>query len=240
MASAAISAGQRSETGVPAMATHPDLRPAGIAGLLAGVGLLGEFVLFGMTGLGQTTLDQAATALPFLRDQGDTLRAAVLVGAANNVLVVLLYWGLATRVRIHAPTLAAAGLLLGLVAVGADGLVALSYWRAPAFVDLATAEPAIAPPAWQAFQAVVSAARDVANVFVGSALIAFGIAGIWKRALSRPLSVAALLTGIGAVAGPLGIGAAYLVSLVLAIVFRFWAGIELFRTGASPAGEEAA
>ena len=29
------------------------------------------------------------------------LRAAVLVGAANKVLVVLLYWGLAQRIRLR-------------------------------------------------------------------------------------------------------------------------------------------
>jgi hypothetical protein len=210
-----------------------DLRVAGIAGLLAGLGLLAEFVLFGISGLGATTLDETSTAIPFLQQQGDVLRAAVLAGAANNILVVLLYWGLAQRIRLQAPTLAAAALLWGMVAVVADGLVALSYWRAPTFVAFAGGDPAVVAPAWRAFQATVSAERDVANVFVGFALIAIAIAALWRRSVSRPLGAVALLTGAGAIAGPLGVGAAYLISLLLAIVFRLWAGIELFRTGRS-------
>jgi hypothetical protein len=210
-----------------------DLRAAGIAGVLAGVGLLGEFIFFGATGMGATTLDEASTAIPFLREQGATLRMAVLVGAANNLLVVLLYWGIAQRIRGLAPTLAAATLLFGVVAVMADGLIALSYWRAPAFVSLAAGDPAVVNPAWQAYQGIVSAARDVANVFVGSALVAAGIAA-WWGAMSKPLGALALVTGIVALAGPLGFGFAYLISLVLAIVFRLWAGIDLYRAGRSP------
>jgi len=209
----------------------PNLRNAGLAGILAGVGLIGEFALFSASGQQTTTLDHAATALPFLRDHGGLIRAATLVGAANDALAVVLYAGLAARIWASAPTLAAAALYLGVVAVVGDGLVALSYWVGiPGFVDLAAGSSATAAPAWEGFQATVSGYRGLADLFVGLALAALGVAGVWKRSLSMPLSVIALLTGLAAIAAPLGVGAAYLASLVLAIVFRLWAGVELVRT----------
>jgi hypothetical protein len=211
-----------------------NLRAAGLVGILAGIGLAGEFVLFSASGMQTTTLDHAASALPFLRDHGGLIRAATLVGATNDALAMVLYAGLAARLWPNAPTLAAAALYLGIVAVAGDGLVALSYWQGvPGFVDLAAKDPATAAPAWEAFQAMVSSYRGVANFFVGFALLAIGSAGIWRRSLSRPLSVIALATGAFAIAAPLGLGVAYLVALLLAIVFRLWAGVELFR---GPAG----
>jgi hypothetical protein len=211
-------------------ALAPSVRNAGIAGILAGVGLIGEFALFSASGMQATTLDHAATALPFLRDHGELIRAATLVGAANDALAVILYAGLAARIRATAPTLAAAVLYLGVVAVVGDGLVALSYWQGiPGFVDLAGRGGATAAPAWEAFETMVSGFRGLADLFVGLALVALGAAGVAKRSLSWPLSAIALLTGVAAIGAPLGVGAAYLISLLLAIVFRLWAGVELFR-----------
>lgn len=211
----------------------PNLRNAGIAGILAGVGLIGEFALFSASGMQPNTLDHAATALPFLRDHGGFIRAATLVGALNDALAVILYAGLAAMIRPQTPTLAAAALYLGVVAVAGDGLVALSYWQGvPGFVDLAAQNGATAAPAWEAFQAMVSSYRSLANLFVGLVLLAIGSAGLWKRSLSWPISAIALLTGAAAIAAPLGVGAAYLLSLLLAIVFRLWASVELLRSPA--------
>lgn len=208
----------------------PNLRYAGLAGILAGIGLIGEFALFSASGMQTTTLDHAATALPFLRDHGGFIRAATLAGAVNDALAVVLYAGLAARIRASTPTLAAAALYLGVVAVVGDGLVALSYWQGiPGFVDLAALSGATAAPAWEGFQAVVGGYRSLADFFVGLALVALGAAGVFKRSLSMPLSAIALLAGVAALAAPLGVGAAYLVSLLLAIVFRLWAGFELAR-----------
>ncbi len=49
---------------------HPNIRATGIAGILAGLALTGEFVFFGASGFAQDTFNDPSTALGFLRDHG--------------------------------------------------------------------------------------------------------------------------------------------------------------------------
>ena len=74
---------------------YPNVRAAGIAGILAGVALAGEFVFFGLSSFNQSTFNDPSTALPFLRDHGVYVRVAVLFGATGIVLTLVFLAGLA-------------------------------------------------------------------------------------------------------------------------------------------------
>src|ERR1700704_2260592 len=90
-------------------------RTVGIAGILAGVGLAAEFLFFSLSGFSQTTFNDPATAMTFLRDHGAFVRIAVLFGASGVVVTLLFLAGLADRLKAKTPTLAAAILLFGIV-----------------------------------------------------------------------------------------------------------------------------
>ena len=66
----------------PSSASHCARRR--LAGVLAGVGLIGEFVLFTISGNQPTTLQHASTALQFLQEHGITIRAAALMCGLLN------------------------------------------------------------------------------------------------------------------------------------------------------------
>ena len=64
------------------MLHEPRPQIAGIARILTGVALAGEFIFFMASGLTSETFNDPASALAFLRDRGMYLRLAVLFGAA--------------------------------------------------------------------------------------------------------------------------------------------------------------
>src|SRR5262249_48388232 len=68
-------------------------RSAGIAGVLAGIALAGEFTLFMISGFTPQTFSDAAHALPFLQDHGAYLRAAAVFGAVGVALTTLFLVG---------------------------------------------------------------------------------------------------------------------------------------------------
>jgi hypothetical protein len=67
----------------------PRPRFAGLSGILAGVGLAMEGMLWATSGWTAETFGDGATALAFLQDNGTHLRAAVFAGAINLVLVTV-------------------------------------------------------------------------------------------------------------------------------------------------------
>src|SRR5262245_56468239 len=210
----------------------PTTRVAGIAGVLAALALAGEFVFFSLSGFQQSTFSDPGAAMAFLRDHGTAVRIAVAFGAAGVALTLIFLTGLAERLRAGTPALALATLYFGVVGNVGDGLVALSFWIGiPMFVSLAGTAAATAQSAWPAFTAVTGGYQGFGNLFLGLSLITTGWATLSRRALPRPLGAIALVAGVAAVASVFVANAqiGFVLALALVIVFRAWAGIELYR-----------
>jgi hypothetical protein len=216
-------------------------RSVGIAGVLAGIALTGEFTLFMVSGFTPQTFSDAAQALPFLQDHGAYLRAAAVFGAVGVALTTLFLVGLAARLQARSPMRSAATLYLGLLGNVGDGLVAFSFWFGiPVFVALAARDEAAAANSWGAFIALTNGFGGLGNFLLGLSLLAAGWAILVRRALPAGLGWISVIAGIAtvirvfAVNTPLDAlaGAAFFLSLLLTIVFRLWAGIALWRQGA--------
>jgi hypothetical protein len=216
-------------------------KAAGWAGVLAGVGLAVEGALWTASGWTPDTFADPVGALRFLHDSGDTLRWAVLAGFVNLAFAALFLAGLADRLRARTPTRSAATLWFGMIGIGAHLLVPLAYWYGvPAFRDAA---PDAALGSWTGFGALVASAGGAGSLFLGLSMAAAGWAALSRKALAAaPVALgwvgliggaAALLT-VFAPDTPLSglASAAYLPSLLLAIVFRIWAGIALICSAA--------
>jgi hypothetical protein len=214
-------------------------RAAGIAGILAALALAGEFLFFSLSGFQQASFSDPASAIAFLRDHGGLVRVAVVFGAAGVALTLLFLSGLAERLRSRAPLSSAATLYFGIVGNVGDGLVALSFWIGiPIFVSLSGHEPAAAQSAWPAFTALTGGYQGFGNLFAGLSLLATGWAAVSQGALPRVLGAIALVAGVSAMASVLIANAqiAFVLALLLVIVFRVWAGMELYRGERTPAG----
>jgi hypothetical protein len=219
--------------------TQLNPRLTGWSGVLAGIGLLVEWVLWTASGWKPDTFDDPATALAFLDEEGTTLRWAVLSGFTNLVFLVIFLAGLAANLRARTPTLAAATLLFGMIGSATHVLVPMAHWYGvPAFLDAMERDRQAAEIAWSAF---VTVAHDTAggagSLFLGLAMLTAGCAIIARQALAVLVGWLGLLAGLATVVTvfhpdtPLTAvaGAMYLPSLILAILFRIAAGLALIR-----------
>jgi len=212
-------------------------RAAGIAGILAGVGLTGEFLFFSLSGFSQSSFSDPATAITFLRDHGVLVRTAVLFGASGIVVTLVFLAGLADRLKAQTPTLAAATLIFGIVGNVGDGLVALSFWTGiPAYLALAGHDLVSAQNSWSAFATVTSGYQAFGNLFLGLSALVAGLAIVIRRELPMVLGAIGVVVGVAAIASVLGVNTpisffGFAIAILLVIVFRVWAGIELLRVG---------
>lgn len=228
---------------------HARANVAGLAGVLAGIGLIVEAALFMTSGWTPDVFIDPAAAMAFLEERGAHLRSAAFAGFANLALTVIFIAGLASALRAHAPTRAAATLYLGLVGLTAHGLVPLGLWLGtPLFVTHSASDPATAAGAWAGFHAFLEAAGGLGYLFVGLSLIAAGAAILSHERFSSALGWVAILTGVASGAGvlladtpldPLA-GALYLPGLMLVIAFRIWGGSALWRSSPHTNQEQAA
>lgn len=226
------------------------VRFGGLAGIGAGIALVGEFGLFMLSGFSPDTLADPEGTVAFLRERGGYLRAAVLVGSLGAALTTLFVIGLATRLREAAPTRAAATMYLGVMGGVGHGLVALSFWAGiPLLIGQADRDPAQAAAAVSGLAVITSGAGAFGNLFLALSMTAAG----WAMASTRVLSTAAGWVGLAAAAFTLAriVGVdtavafvAFLPSLVGAAIFRLWGGISLASSAstyvdptADPAGE---
>ncbi len=209
-------------------------RGLAIAGILAGVALIGEFVFFGASGFPGTGFNDPSVALPYLDQGGFPLRIAVLFGVAGVALWTAFAIGLAARLRSRTPARALASLYLTVLGNVGDGLVAMTFFvGSTIFSQLASGNMAAATSAWPAFAAMTAGFQAFGNLFLGLSLLVAGSA-IWSsNVLSRWLGALGVIAGIVTLTGVLAVAAAYLVSLLLAVVFRLWAGIALLRSNAA-------
>lgn len=212
-------------------------RAAGVAGILAGVGLAVEFAFWTASGWTPRTWSDPAGALAFLDEHGDVLRAGVFAGVANLAFVALLLVGLARRLRDRSPTLGPATLHFGVIGIGGHALVPIALWLG--IPMLLTMPDATARSGWVGFAMLLTAAGGVGSLFLGLSMLAAGLAAIRGDALPSWLGWVAILAGttsaltVLTAATPLGVlaGSLYLPSLLLAITFRVAAGIHLVRSG---------
>lgn len=135
-------------------------------------------------------------------------------------------------------------LYFGIIGIAGHSLVPLGLWLGvPTFVDLAASDPGAAAAAWSGYAGFQAAAGAVGALFLGLSTLAAGSAIISQRGWPVLLGWLGVLTGAAsaltvlAAETPLSAlaAAAYLPSLTLAIVFRIWAGIALWRGDAQPA-----
>ena len=219
--------------------TFLNSRAVGIAGILAGVGLALEFVFFSISGFGQSTFGDPATAMTFLRDHGSFVRIAVLFGAFGIVVTLIFLVGLADKLKGRTPTLAAAVLLFGIIGNVGDGLVALSFWTGiPTYVSLLAHNLSAAESSWPAFTTLTSGYQAFGNLFLGLSVLAAGWAILSRRQLPLALGVIAMVAGVAALIsalgsdGPLGFFG-FATSILMVIVFRIWTGIALLRSSST-------
>ena len=205
-------------------------RGLALAGILAGLALIGEFVFFGMSGFPATGFSDPAVALPYLDQGGMLLRIAVLFGASGVALWTAFAIGLASRLRERTPARALASLYLTILGNVGDGLVALTFFvGSTMFSQLAASNHGAAAASWPAFAAVTSGFQYFGNTFLGLSLLTAGSA-IWSgHALNRWLGAFGILCGIVTLIGVFAIPGAYLGALLLVVIFRLWAGIALLR-----------
>ncbi len=216
---------------IMSISTLSTSRGLAVTGILSGLGILGEFTFFTLSGFPAAGFSDPTIALPYLERGGSLLRVAVLFGAANIALWTAFSVALAARLGERTPALAAATLLLTVIGNSGDGLVALSFYRAVStFTDVAVRDQAAAASAWTAFAAVTAGYQAFANFFLGLSLLSAGWAIVSVGALSRGLGVLAALAGAVTLASVLGLDAAYLLALILVLVFRVWSGVAVLRS----------
>ncbi len=220
------------------MGLHPKV--VGISGILAGVGLAVEGALFMTSGWTADTFGDPQAAVAFLRDNGTHLRAAVFAGAINLVFATVFIIGLAARLQATTPTRAAATLYFGIIGIAGHSLIPLGLWLGvPMFVHLATNDPQAAAYAWSGYVVSQAAAGAVGSLFLGLSALAAGWAIASRKAMPVLLGWVGIIMGsasaltVLAADTPLAslAAAAFLPSLTLAIIFRVWAGIELWKGG---------
>jgi hypothetical protein len=213
-------------------------KAAGVAGIVAGIGLMIEATLWITSGWTPATFSDPSSAVRFLQGSGDILRWAVLAGFANLVFLVLFVAGLAHRLHSRMPTLAAATLWFGMIGAGAHVLVPLAYWYGtPAFLS---ADPAAAQGSWTGFAAIVGAAGGAGSLFLGLSMVVAGWAAIHRALPGAPVAFGwfAVLAGAATVIAvfapdtPLSglASVVFMPSLFLAIAFRIWGGFALTQT----------
>ncbi len=226
-----------------AMTLDPNI--AGWSGILAGIGLLIEGVLWGASGWTPASFADPAAAMAFLTESGTILRWAVLSGFVNLIFLIVFIAGLAARLQSKTPTLATTTLWFGMIGITLHLLVPLAHWYGvPAFLEAFARNPAAAESAWTAFIVVGhEAAGGAGSLFMGLSMLTAGWAIVAERAMPFLLGWLGLLTGLATVLTlfapdtPLSAlaGAMFMPSLLLAIIFRIWAGIALTRPATSAA-----
>lgn len=217
---------------------NPGMRVAGIAGMIAGVLLVFETSGFLLSGWSAAKFADPVQAIELLRQGGVALRWAALFGFAGLGVTTYFIVGLAAALHDPAPALATGVLYFGLIGIAGHSLVPLGLWiGTPAFLTMAAQNLSLAQSGWAAFGPVSDTAHGVSNLFLGCSMLFAGIAMVKTRMLSSILGWIGIATGaltlatLALVGTPISsVGAMLLMpALVLTVLFRFWAGLTLWR-----------
>lgn len=217
-----------------------DGRAAGWCGILAGIGLTIEAILWQASGWTPGSFASAAAAFEFVSGSGTTLRWAVAAGFVNLGLLVPFTVGLAEKLSARSPTMAAASLWFGMIGISLHLLVPLAHWYGvPEFTAASREHLGSAEGAWIAFNLVAhEAAGGGGKLFMGLSMLSVGAAVLLSKPLPVYLGWLALLgggcsvltlfapqTALSAVAN-----AAFMPSLLLSILFRVAGGMALLKS----------
>jgi hypothetical protein len=224
----------------------PQMRTAGVAGMVAGVLLVLETTSFLLSGWSPEKFSDPARAIELLREGGAQLRVAAMFGFAGLLATTFLVAGLASALRNQTPSLAVGTLYFGLIGIAGHSLVPLGLWvGVPAFLTLASRNTVLAQSAWAAFGPTSDTAHGVGTLFMGASMVLAGSAIIasrgarsllgWVAVAAGALTLATLLT-VGTSLAAFG-GVLFMPALALTVVFRFWAGLSLWRRAESPESE---
>lgn len=221
----------------------PTPRIAGIAGIVAGIGLAIEFALFMTSGWTPAAFADPAAAMAFMQTSGAQLRTAVFAGFLNLAFATIFIAGLAGRLYVASPSRASATLYFGLLGIAAHGLVPVSLWLGiPMLLGTATQSPQAAANAWGGFALFLSGAGGLGYFFAGLSQLAAGWAIVSTKSMPAVLGWVGVVAGLAsattmaAAQTPLAAlaRAAFLPALLLAIVFRIWAGYALWKSERQP------
>ncbi len=209
---------------------------AGYAGIVTGVALLLEFAFFMASGFIPSVVADPAEAVALIQSKEILLRTATFFGFTGAIASVLFVAGLAANLQAKAPSRATAVLYFGVLGSIGHDLVALSYYLGfPALVALAAVNFPEATNSWGAVLAITNGFQGLGNLLLGLMLFLAGSAIVGKGELPKGLGWVGVVGGIATILAvvtsstPLsGLAyAAYIPSIVLAIVFDIWAGIRL-------------
>ncbi len=209
---------------------------AGFAGAATGTALLLEFVFFMASGFTPSAASDPMQAIALIQSREVLLRIATFFGFSGAIASVLFIAGLAGNLQAKAPSRAAAVLYFGVLGSIGHDLVALSYYLGfPALTALAAVNLPEAINSWGGVLAITDGFQGLGNLLLGLMLFLAGLAIVDKGAFPKGLGWIGMVGGIAALLSvittstPLsGLAyAAYIPSIVLAIVFDIWAGVRL-------------
>lgn len=176
---------------------NPNLRSAGITGILTGIALAGEFVFFMMSGYNSYSFGDPAAALRLLQENGAYIRIAVLFGAAGVALRTLFVSGLAASLYASTPTRAAATLYFGILGSAGHGLVAIGFYIGiPILLALAATDPIAARSAWSTYTIILSGFEGFGNLLISLMLLAASWAIISHQAMPIGLGWTGFFVGL--------------------------------------------
>ncbi len=211
-------------------------RYAGFAGVVTGVALLLEFAFFMASGFSPSAVADPAQAIPLIQSKEVLLRIAAFFGFSGAIASVPFIAGLAAHLQAKAPSRATAVLYFGVLGSIGHDLVALSYYLGfPALAALAATDLPAATNSWGGVLVITDGFQGLGNLLLGLMLLLAGSAIVGKGELPKGLGWVGVVGGIAAIltvvttSTPLGglAYAAYIPSILLAIVFDIWAGVRL-------------
>jgi hypothetical protein len=204
-------------------------------GIVAGVALFVLTILFFTSGATNTTFNDPASALSFMRDNAARLRMIGYLAIITVATAAVFIAGFASALQAKTPTRATATLYFGLGGLAGHTLGAFVVLTAfPWLVATASKDQVSANHAYVAVNGLIMAADGIGNLFTGLSTLFAGWAATVTPGLGAALGwygvVAGVITGLAGLAPQ--VTAIYMGSFFLPIVWLVWAGYALRRAGA--------
>jgi hypothetical protein len=208
-------------------------------GILSGIGLTAEAVLFMGSGWSVDAFSTLDGATATMADGGHLLRWAVVFGVFNLALLTVFLAGLAEHLGAASHSLRNAILHVGLVGIAIHAIVPIGFYQAvPALPILA--ENRAGEVVWAGWKFMLDVAQGAGIFFMALSMLAAGIGWMNRPTRSPFLATIALLAGGAGVVTVLGVGTPFaplmgllgMAGLLLSILFRVLGGVHLLRSHA--------
>jgi len=174
----------------------PKLKHAGIAGILSGIFLIGEFSFFMASGFNPEVFQDPSRAAQFLAESQTFIRIAVLFGITNALIRILFIVGLASELQKSTQTGATGVLYFGVLGSIGHGLVALSFYIGLPFLEnLAVQNHEIFMNTWGAFVAITLGFQGLGGILSGVFFLISGWGIVKYRIFSKAIGWVGIATG---------------------------------------------